>query len=278
MSSSSPYVLHLTVSPMGDNSYSRKLSKVFNEEWAKKYPNVRIVARDLNENIEKHLDGVTLFAGYLPEDQRTPEMQANHQHRLDLVEELVQADAVVVSTPMWNWNTPSVLKAYIDQIVVIGQLDPYTEKKLAGKSITILIASGGGYGPDSHHPESDFLTRYLLHVFSALGSTDVQFVRTEYCLAGVAPGMDALIPKKEASFESAVATTKQRVQNIHLKRFAEEKKAVAAPAPTPSPAPVSAPVAPAAPKPTTSLTIEVPPQPAYKPQQQYYETACCIMM
>jgi FMN-dependent NADH-azoreductase len=100
---------------------------------------------------------------------------------------------------MWNWSIPSVLKAYIDHIVLPGQLDPYGNKKLAGKKITVLLATGGNYGEGASHPEWDFVSPYLKHIFTSLGSEDVQIIRTEYTLAGVAPGMEALIPNKEKS-------------------------------------------------------------------------------
>jgi len=43
-----------------------------------------------------------------------------------------------------------------------------------------------------------------------LGSTDVEIIRSEFTLAGVAPGMDALIPMKESSFAEATAAAVAR--------------------------------------------------------------------
>ena len=42
-------------------------------------------------------------------------------------------------------------------------------------------------------------------VATVLGSTDVQVIRAELTLAGIAPGMDALVPMKEQSMADANA-------------------------------------------------------------------------
>jgi FMN-dependent NADH-azoreductase len=38
----------------------------------------------------------------------------------DLVAELKAADYIVISTPLYNFNVPAILKAYIDHIVRVG--------------------------------------------------------------------------------------------------------------------------------------------------------------
>lgn len=206
-----PYVLHLSVSPSGDNSYSRKLSKAFFESFSAEHPSVEIKTRDLAADPVPHLDGEAIFAGYTPADQRSPSAAAKYQFRLDLIDEISKAAAIVVDTPMWNWNTPSVLKAYIDQIIIPGVFDTNT-KTLAGKPVTLLVACGGAYGEGSWHPEWDHLSPYLTLIFKNLGATDVELIRTEYTLAGVVPGMEGLVGKKEESLVAATAAATQRAK------------------------------------------------------------------
>jgi FMN-dependent NADH-azoreductase len=141
-----PKLLYISVSPQGDNSRSRALGTEFLSNFKESHADGEVIERDLNSNPVPHLDGEALTAGYLPEDKRSPGMTEKHNLRVTLINEIIGADEIVVSTPMWNWNTPSVLKAYIDQIVVVGMLDPYSHKHLAGKRVTVLIACGGAYG------------------------------------------------------------------------------------------------------------------------------------
>lgn len=197
-----PYILHLAVSPNGDNSFSRQVSKSFLDSFSASFPDVEVKTRDLNANPLPHLDGDGIVAGYLPAEARSPAQASKYALRLELIEELKGASAIVIDTPMWNWNVPSVLKAYIDQIVLPGVLDT-TTKALAGKTVTALVATGGAYGEGSWHPEWDHLTGYLKVLFTNLGSTDVEVIRTEYTLAGVVPGMEGLVDKKAESLAAA---------------------------------------------------------------------------
>lgn len=206
------YLLKIDVSPQGESSSSLTVGKAFAAAFAAANPEIEIRVKDLAANPVPHLDGEALTAGYIPLENRSESMQAKHMLRLELINEIAFASAIVVTTPMWNWNVPSVLKAYIDQIVMPGQLDPYGCKKLADKKVTVIIAAGGFYGPGSHHPEFDFETPYLKHIFTSLGAEDVQVIRAEYCLAGIAPGMESLIDKKAESLAEAVAAAEARAK------------------------------------------------------------------
>lgn len=203
------YLLHIAVSPQGDNSNSRNVAKAYIESYKQSHPH-EVRERDLNANPVPHLDGEGIYAAYVPAEARSDSQKAKNNLRLELIEEIKGAHAIVISSPMWNWNVPSVLKAYIDQIMYIGVLDPYDQKHLAGKPVTFIVASGGAYSEGSWHPEWDYETGYLKMLFGNLGATDLALIRAEYTLAGIVPGMEAQIPKKEESFKAALAAAEAR--------------------------------------------------------------------
>ena len=95
-----------------------------------------------------------------------------------------------------------------------GTLDPYGCKGLTGKAITVCIATGGAYSDGASNPEFDHEVPYLKFLFGQLGCTDFSVVRTEYTLAGVVPGMEGLVDKKEASFVAAKAAAVERAAAI----------------------------------------------------------------
>lgn len=128
---------------------------------------------------------------------------------MDLIDELVSVDEILISTPLWNWSIPSVLKSYIDQIVVTGVLDN-SAQRLAGKKVTFVVAQGGSYKEGTPKAGWDFATGYLELVARALGATDIKTILAEFTLAGVAPGMDFLKEAKSKSIEAAMAAAKER--------------------------------------------------------------------
>ena len=198
-----PTLLHLEVSPLGENSVSRQVSAEFIRSWTAAHPGGAIISRDLSTDPVPHLDAETIFAGYTPEGDRPASMAAKHDARMALVQEILGVDEILISTPMWNWSLPSVLKAYFDQLVVPGVLDASGARGLASKKVTFVVAQGGSYAPGTPREGWDYLTGYLTHFATVLGASDVEIVLAELTFAGVVPGMDDLVPMKEASIAAA---------------------------------------------------------------------------
>lgn len=203
-------LLHIDVSPMGENSVSRRVALEFLNTWRAKHVGGEVVNRDLNANPVPHLDAETIFAGYTPEGEHSPSMSAKHKARHELIDEILAADEILISTPMWNWTLPSVLKAYFDQLVVPGKLDASGAQGLAGKKVTYVVSQGGSYAPGTPREGWDFMTGYLKHFATVLGSNDVEVILTELTFAGVVPGMENLVDKKEASIANAKKAASQR--------------------------------------------------------------------
>lgn len=203
-------LLVIQASPMGAHSASRSVADTFIQTWKTSNPNGNVIEKDLVTNPVPHLDGEAIFANYTPADHQSPAMKAKHQYRLDLINEITSVDEILISTPLWNWSVPSVLKAYIDQIVVTGVLDNSGNSGLAGKKVTFVVAQGGSYKEGTPKAGWDYATGYLELVAKALGATDVKTILVEFTLAGVASGMDFLIEAKGKSIEAAHAAAKER--------------------------------------------------------------------
>lgn len=153
-----------------------------------------------------------IMAGFTPEESRTPEQTAKNNYRLELIEKFKTAKSIVLTTPMFNWNVPSGVKAMIDQLVYPGVFDA-TTKSLAGIPVTIIIASGGNYGEGSGHESRDFESKYLEMLFGAVfGSTDVKVIRSEHGYAGF--GVTELAEAQAKSQADATAAAIARAKEI----------------------------------------------------------------
>ncbi len=196
-------LLHITVSPMGDHSISRAVDAAFMEAYNAKNPNAVIITHDLAVETIPHLDGEAIGAGYTAEADRSATAAAKHNYRLGLIKEVNEAKHIVVATPMWNFSVPSVLKAWIDQIIIPGAVT------VAGK-VTVIISQGGSYAPGAPRAGWDWESGFMKQVFESLGATDVQVIVSEFGLAGIAPGMEAFVDNKAASVAAAKAAAVAR--------------------------------------------------------------------
>ena len=94
-----------------------------------------------------------------------------------LAAELLAADRIVIATPVYNYNGPAALKAWIDSIVRKGMTLGLDGQGLVhGKTATVLMASGGVYTEGSPIRDRDIATQYLRLIPKVIGITDVTFV------------------------------------------------------------------------------------------------------
>jgi FMN-dependent NADH-azoreductase len=176
-------LLHIDSGILGTASVSRQLSADAVAEWRTQHPNTEMVYRDLVVQPLAHLAGEQLFAAAADQSQQSAEMRAILAESTKVLEEFLDADVVVIGTPMYNFSIPSQLKAWIDRIAIKGKTFTYTEygpKGLAdGKTVIIASARGGFYGATSPIAALDHQETYLKTLFSFLGVTDIRFLRAE---------------------------------------------------------------------------------------------------
>lgn len=172
-----PTLLVVESSPRGEHSVSRGLTRHFVEAWLKQHPGGRVVERDLTRSDLPFVTLPWLGAYFTPAEQHTPEMKALLRLSDELVNELLSADHIAIGTPVYNYNVPAVLKAYIDHIVRKGKTLGFAGEGLVhGKSCTILMASGGVYTEGSPIKDRDIATSYLRLILKVIGIEDVTVV------------------------------------------------------------------------------------------------------
>jgi FMN-dependent NADH-azoreductase len=188
-------VLCLNCSIQGDNSHSRQLSNKLLERIKKTYSSVKIVSRDLVKDSLPHLNGAQFNAFITPPEQRTSEQKVLAAQSDDLVQEISNADTVVLALPMYNFGIPSQLKSYFDNLARAGVTFKYTATGpvglLTGKKAIVLVTRGGFYfGTDK-----DTQTKYVKDFLGFIGIADVEFIYAE--------GLAISPEQKAKSFELA---------------------------------------------------------------------------
>ncbi len=104
-------------------------------------------------------------------------MKAVLQLSDELAAELLETDHLVISTPVYNYNVPAALKAWVDHVVRKGlTLGADGKGLVTGKKATVLLASGGVYTDDSPIKDRDIATHYLKLILNVLGITDITFI------------------------------------------------------------------------------------------------------
>ena len=172
-----PNLLSVVASPRGEYSISRALTAQFVETWKQNHPDGTVQTRDLFTTNLPFVDLPWIAGAYTPAEQHSPEMVAALAIGNELIAELQAADHIVIGTPMYNFSTPEILKAWIDQIVRVGvTFTPSYEGLLKNKKATVIVASAGVYTPGSYTEAYNAETGYIKQVLGFIGITDVEFI------------------------------------------------------------------------------------------------------
>lgn len=179
-----PALLYINVSPRGDYSISRQLGNAAVQAWKKKNPGGRVIERDLSKTPLTFVDLDWIAGAFSPPENHNE----NHKKALalsdELVSEVLDADEIILGTPMYNFAVPAALKAWIDHVVRAGKTFRYAENGtpeglLAGKDkkVLVIVASGGSYPAGSPLAPLDQEIPYLRLIFGFMGITEVRFVQ-----------------------------------------------------------------------------------------------------
>lgn len=171
-------LLHIDSSILGENSASRQLSREVVQAWQAADASVEVTYRDLASDAISHFSAATLVSAGTPEELRDAAQKHEAQLSSETLQEFLDADAVVIAAPMYNFSVPSQLKAWIDRIAVAGKTFRYTEAGpeglCGGKKVIVVSTSGGLHvGQPTGVGHEDFLKVFL----GFIGITDVEFVR-----------------------------------------------------------------------------------------------------
>ena len=191
-------LLQINASINNDGGQSSRLANQFVESLRARQPDAKLIVRDVAAaEPVPHLTAERFGAFITKPEERSAAQHAVVAYSDALIEEIKQADVVVIGLPMYNFGVPSQLKAYFDHIARAGVTFGYTEKgpvgKLTGKKVYVFAARGGVY---SGTP-MDTQTAYVRDFLAFLGMTDVQFVYAE--------GLAISPQSKEAGLAKAAA-------------------------------------------------------------------------
>ena len=201
-------VLHIDCSARTVNSVSRRLSQTVVEQLVRVEPGLQLVRRDLGAEAPPPVNNTEAEAFFTPPPERTAEQVASLAASDTLTEELLVADILVLGTPMYNFNVPASLKAWIDYVVRPGKTfrrvaNGNLEGLCGDKKVYVCTASSGksiGTGMDHLRP-------YLDVIFGFIGISEVVYFDAE----GLAWGEQ----ERERSINAAVESIHQHFAVSH---------------------------------------------------------------
>jgi FMN-dependent NADH-azoreductase len=180
------FLLHTSL--QGPESLSSSLASDYVAQWQANHQDGRVISRDLATNPVPHLTAERFAAFTTAADERNAEQLAIAAFSDELINELQEADEILIALPMHNFGIPSTLKAYIDHVARAGITFRYTPDGAIGlltdKRAIVFATRGGKYFGTPLDTQTDYMKTFL----AFLGIEDTRFVYAE----GTAMGEESL--------------------------------------------------------------------------------------
>jgi FMN-dependent NADH-azoreductase len=184
-------LFRLDASIRTEGSASREIADIVEAEWLAVHPGDRIERRHIGVDVlpaNAWANAVT--AQRVAESDRTPEQQAAVKLAAELVDELLDADAILLAVPLYNFGVSQHIKTWIDLIITDPRAASGGSPLLAGKRVVLATVRGGAYGPGTPREGWDHSTTYLTRILGEVWGADLTLVQREFTLVGVNPALD----------------------------------------------------------------------------------------
>ena len=175
MTSPSIKILRIDSSARRDGSETRALSDALISR-IEATADTTVIHRDLAADAPGFVNEAWVGANFTDPDARSDTQAAELAASDALVAELEAADVIVIGAPIYNFNIPAVLKAWIDKVVRARVTFRYGENGPEGllkdKKAYVVMASGGVPMGSA----MDFALPYLRYILGFVGIHDVEFI------------------------------------------------------------------------------------------------------
>lgn len=182
-------ILHIESSVRVKRSISKALGSEFIKQWQAKYPQDKVIYRDLGRQPPEFISEAWIEAAFTPCELRADEQKSSIALSDLLIKELSQSDIIVITTPMYNYGMPAHLKAWFDQVIRVNETFSFDLKRgdfplqptMSGKALVLLTSCGEfGFGKDGVRREMNHLGPHIRTTGTYLGVEEFYELGIEY--------------------------------------------------------------------------------------------------
>ncbi|MGG4215920.1 NAD(P)H-dependent oxidoreductase [Paenibacillus sp. FSL L8-0638] len=211
-------VLYVTAHPLKDGTYSLSVGKQFIETYQEANPGDEVIHLDLYRMDLPQIDADLLRRWGQPPsglsfDELSEGSKVKAVRMRDIADQFMTADKIVIVNPVWNYSFPSVLKTYIDAVIVPGKTIKRADNGLRGLSGLIgtqqdkkvmHIQASGTVLSHGKFKDVEYSHSYVKAIMNLLGIDDVQAIFVE----GISEQPDQAQSIKESAIRQAILAAK----------------------------------------------------------------------
>jgi FMN-dependent NADH-azoreductase len=184
-------LFRLDASPRQEGSHSRQIADIVQNELSSADDALTVINREiaidpLGSNV--WWDAVT--ASMTPEDDRSAQQQDAVAVAATLVDELVDADAMLFAVPLFNYGVSQHFKTWVDLVITDPRMGAGVTPATAGTPAVLVTVHGGYYAAGTPREGWDHATPWMQRALKDAWQLDLQTVEANFTLVGVNPALD----------------------------------------------------------------------------------------
>ena len=170
----SPKILRIDGSTRHSDSVSRGLTDLATASLQDYFGVTQVIQRETRSGIG-NVSSAWRRASLTPNETRSSEDRAVLAQSEALMNELAEADLLLIAVPIYNFSIPAALKSWID-LICRDNVDGARAKNLAGqfKNKQAMIILTSNY--TNAYADDDFATPYLKFIMKFIGIDSVTFI------------------------------------------------------------------------------------------------------
>ncbi len=199
-------------------SQSRALADLVESEWSAEHPDSSVARRDLGTHplpAAAWRDALTSVG--IADDDLSPEQTAARSLATGLADELLDAEALLLAVPLYNWGVGAHVKTWYD---IVHSDQRVSGGALRGKPAVLVTVLGGNYNPGTPKEGWDHSTPWLRRVFEDVWGLDLLVVQRPFTLVGVNPALDQFADQAAEIKAAAETLAVEHGRALAAKRFA----------------------------------------------------------
>jgi len=169
-------ILFYKTSPKNEGSISTELGEYLVDRLSKE-GNTNVSKRQLNQI--PFINQQIINGLYISDNEKTLEQLEALKISDAIVKDVHENDTIIISTPIYNFAAPAVLKAWADLVARLNKTFQYTDNGPVGllknKKAYIVVSSGG----TKIGSEIDFFTPWMKFFLNFIGIKDVTFISAD---------------------------------------------------------------------------------------------------
>jgi len=204
-----------------EGSASREIADIVEREWRSENPQAPVTRRHLGtEPLPATAWAAAVGGSFVPADQRTPEQVEAGALAATLVDELVDAEALLFAVPLYNFGVSQHFKTWVDLVITDPRMAAGTEPLLSGKPAVLATVRGGAYGAGTPREGWDHATGWVRRILADVWQLDLRVVEREFTLVGVNPALDSF-----TDLAAELKATAEREAAEHGRRLSSARRA-----------------------------------------------------